>query len=78
MKQNWDPEELIEHFTILPPERELIGTRTETVRAGFAVLLKFFQYQSRFPYDPSEIPDIVVDFIAKQVGSSIEAYKQYE
>lgn len=49
VKQNWDLEELIEHFTVIPEEMRLLGNRYGGTRLGFAVLLKFFQYQGRFP-----------------------------
>ncbi len=42
MKRTWDIEELIEHFTLVPPELELLGNRTGATRLGFALLLKCF------------------------------------
>lgn len=52
MKRNWDLDELIEHFTILPNEMKLIENKTAETRIGFAVLLKFFQNETRFPVMP--------------------------
>ncbi|MDP1512066.1 hypothetical protein Q8I65_17965 [Paenibacillus ottowii] len=49
MKRNWELDELIEHFTILPNEMRLIENKTGETRIGFAVLLKFFQNEARFP-----------------------------
>ena len=35
MKRTWDIEELIEHFTLVPPELELLGNKTGATRLGF-------------------------------------------
>jgi hypothetical protein len=43
MKRIWDIEELIEHFSQVPPELELLGNKTEAMRLGFALLHKCFQ-----------------------------------
>ncbi len=53
MKQNWERDELIEHFTILLNEMTLIELKSGENQLGFAVLLKFFQHQARFPTHPS-------------------------
>ncbi len=43
MKRTWDIEVLIEHFTLIPSELELLGNKTGATRLGFALLLKCFQ-----------------------------------
>jgi len=78
MKRNWDVEELIEHFTLLPNEMKLVGNKTGETRIGFAVLLKVFQYQARFPSGKNEIPKTVVNYIAKQIGTDPELFSQYD
>jgi hypothetical protein len=45
---NWELDELIEHFTILPNEMKLVENKTGETRIGFAVLLKFFQMKPVF------------------------------
>ncbi|WP_169713651.1 DUF4158 domain-containing protein [Paludifilum halophilum] len=64
----WDPEELIDLFTLLPNEYRLIGNKTGATRLGFAILLKFFQKEARFPSQKSEIPSAVVQYVAKQLN----------
>lgn len=49
MKNEWELGELIEYFTVIPEEMRLIGNKYGGTRLGFAVSLKFFQYQGRFP-----------------------------
>lgn len=67
MKIIWELEELIDDFTLLPNELLLIGNKTGETRLGFAALLKFFQYEARFPKSKKEIPKAVIEYIAKQV-----------
>ena len=64
MKRNWDLEELIEHFTIMPNEMSFIGNKTGETRLGFAVILKFFQFEAKFPNSKGEVPRVVVQYIA--------------
>src|ERR1035438_5815755 len=71
MKRNWELDELIEHFTIMPNEMSLVGNKTGETRLGFAVLLKFFQLEAKFPDSISEVPGVVVDYIAKQVQTYV-------
>ena len=49
MKRNWSLEDLIEHFTLLPTELELINQQTrkekeDYTRLGFAGQMKYLQY----------------------------------
>lgn len=78
MKHHWETDELIEHWTLLPPELALLGNKTGSTRLGFAVLLKFFQSEARFPKDVHEIPGAVVTYVAKQVEVPPELYLQYD
>ncbi len=78
MKRVWETEELVEHWTLVPPELELLRNKTGPTRLGFALLLKFFQSEARFPKDAHEIPETVINYVAKQVGASPECYPQYE
>ena len=51
MKRQWDAEELVEHFTLLPEEMKLLENKSEENRLGFAVLLKFFQMEAKLTID---------------------------
>ena len=48
MKRHWGTDELVEHWTLLPRETELLTNKTGATRLGFAVLLKFFQLEAYF------------------------------
>jgi TnpA family transposase len=78
MKRAWETEELIEHWTLLPPELELLANKSGATRLGFALLLKFFQQEARFPTHPQEIPDVVIAYVAKQVDVAASTYPDYD
>ena len=63
-----DPDELVEHWTLLDDERELIAGKRGPTRLGFAVLLKFYARAGRFPRGRAELDDEAVAFVARQVG----------
>lgn len=70
MKRNWELDELIEHFTLMPQEMRLVGNKAGETRLGFSVILKYFQHEGRFPNHRIEVPNTVVEFIAKQIESA--------
>ena len=82
MKRQWQPDELIESFILLPNELALVPNyqtnATEHNQLGFAVLLKFFQLEGRFPQHLGEIPQIVVEFIAKQLKLTHQSFVDYK
>lgn len=49
MKRQWETEELVEHWTLDVEDRTLLGNKTGATRLGFAILLKFFRREGRFP-----------------------------
>jgi hypothetical protein len=42
MKRQWEPEELIEHFTLVESERALLANKTGASRLGKARLTQVF------------------------------------
>lgn len=77
MKRNWTDDELIEYFILVPMERQLIGNKTGASRLGFAVLLKYFQHEARFPIKKQDIPKVVIAYIAKQLDLSPDLFDSY-
>ena len=61
-------DELVEHWTLLKDERELVAGKRGPTRLGFALLLKFYTRSGRFPRGRAELPDEAVAFVARQVG----------
>jgi len=77
MKRQWTADELMDHWTLHPDELTLIGRVADEGRLGFAVLLKYFQQEGRFPQGKGEIPGAVVSFLAKQLGVPPDTFLRY-
>lgn len=81
MKRQWKAEELIGNFILPEHEREILpSSRTNAAahnQLGFAVLLKFFQLEARFPNHKNEVAKAVVSFIAQQLELAYENCLQY-
>jgi Domain of unknown function (DUF4158) len=78
MKRQWENEELIEHWMLSAWDLAQLGNKTGATRLGFAVLLKFFQRAGRFPAFKTEVPGVVISFVATQISVAPEAYLQYD
>ena len=78
MKRNWNTEELVVDWTLLPNELALLDNKTGPTRLGFALLLKFFQLEAHFPHAKNEIPRVVVTYVAKQLALDPTLYLQYD
>lgn len=78
MQPHWTVDELIDHWTLLPAEQELLGPSQDANRLGLAVMLKAFQHEGRFPYNTSDVPGVVVDYVSRQVGVHANLYTTYD
>ena len=77
LKGHWELEELVEHWTLLPQELELLGNKTDATRLGFAISLKYFQLEMHFPALKPAIPKSVVEHVAAQVQVPPDKYHRY-
>ena len=77
MKRNWQPEELIEHWTLIPTELDLLTRKTKTNRLVIALLLKYFQYVGHFPTSKAEIPRDVLCYVAQLLKVSPDKINSY-
>ncbi|MET7356049.1 hypothetical protein [Streptomyces mirabilis] len=48
---------MIEVWTLLEDDMKKLRNTSGTNRLGFALLLKFFEVEARFPEDAGEVPD---------------------
>lgn len=78
VKPNWDTEELIEHWTLLPQELELVENKVGGNKIGFALLLKHFQLFASFPERSSSIPKVIISYIASQTNTPESSYSDYD
>ncbi|MEU0744431.1 DUF4158 domain-containing protein [Streptomyces sp. NPDC006134] len=67
MRQDWEPEDLIEVWTLLEDDMKRVRNKSGTTRLGFALLLKFFEAEARFPESAKEVPAAAVEYVAQQV-----------
>ncbi len=68
MRQDWEPEDLLAAWTLVDTDWELVANKAGATRLGFALLLKFFEFEARFPRDRGELPAAAVAYVAEQVG----------
>jgi hypothetical protein len=78
MKQDWHPDELAQHWTLSAAERELLDGKTGATRLSFAVLLKAFRFDGRFPERREDIAGRIVTYLANQTGVPPESYSEGE
>jgi histone H3/H4 len=78
MKRQWTRDELADHWTLAPKELELLANKTGATRLGFAVLLKAFVFEGRFPRQKHDIPGAVIVHVANQVTVPADLYPRYE
>lgn len=79
MKRQWTDEELADNFTLSSKELDLIGdSKTDHTLLGFAVLLKYFQYEGRFPAQKQDVPPVVIVHLAQQLDLVPEKIIPYD
>jgi hypothetical protein len=78
MPHDWNTDEIIEYFTLLPSEIQFLGSNASHNHLGKALLLKFFQYAGRFPEDAAELPTAAIEYVAQQLGLPQEIINQYK
>ena len=77
MKPYVDVDEIIEHFTLLPPEISFLGRNDPHNQLGKALLLKFFQSEGRFPESENEFTPAIIEYVAQQLRLPPEVIKEY-
>lgn len=78
MNGSWMTEELVQYFTLQADEREFLGINAPHNQLGKAILLKLFQYEARFPQHKTDIPDLVIEFLAQQLYVLPEVWLDYQ
>ena len=78
MRQRWEVDELVESWSLDRDDLSFLGNKSGSTRLGFAVLMKFFEFEARFPSSPDEVPVEATDFVARQLGMGFDAWPAYE
>jgi hypothetical protein len=78
MRQHVTPQELDEHFTVLPQEHTRLAQKSPAQRLGCAILLKYFQWEGRFPTAWHDVPHAVIRHVAARLGVPIDSARQYD
>ncbi|MGW9641305.1 Tn3 family transposase [Streptomyces albidoflavus] len=78
MRQDWEPEDLIEVWTLLEDDMKRVRNKSGATRLGFALLLKFFEVEARFPESAREVPAAAVEYVAQQVKVPAGAWAEYD
>jgi Domain of unknown function (DUF4158) len=74
----WSTQELREHWSLSIEDRSLLAKKTPRSQLGFAVLLKFFQLESRFPRNRREVPRTALEDLAQQLDMSSAYFDAYD
>jgi hypothetical protein len=78
MKRTWSLDELAAHWVLTDTERQLLPDRVDHNRLGFAVHLKFFELEGRFPESPRDIPAAALNALATQLQIPSTTLARYD
>ncbi|MEX0657869.1 MAG: DUF4158 domain-containing protein [Egibacteraceae bacterium] len=78
MRREWEPEELIACWTLVEGDAALVDNKSGPTRLGFALLLKFFELEGRFPRHVGELPEAAVSYMAQQVRVDVCEFASYD
>ena len=56
---------------------ELLGQKPGSTRLGFALMLKFFENEARFPNGADEFDRVTVEYVSEQVGVRAQDFASY-
>ncbi len=74
MRDEWAADELVSAWTLVEEDWRLIANKSGATRLGFALLLKGFEADGRFPRRPQEFSEQVVAYVSRQVRVDAELF----
>ena len=77
MQAEWEPDELIDAWTLTGGDWDLIANKAGVTRIGFAVMLKFYEIEGRFPAYPEEVPAAAVRYVGSLVKVAPALFARY-
>jgi hypothetical protein len=78
MRREWSLEDLIESWSLTDDDRRLLANKSGFTRLGFALMVKFFEIEARFPERHYEFSSAAVEFVAKQVRIDVSEFTFYQ
>ncbi|MGJ6969700.1 hypothetical protein ACSDR0_48280 [Streptosporangium sp. G11] len=60
MRAEWEPDELIGSWTPVEGDWKLIKNKSGATRQGFALMLKFYEIEGRFPAYSKKVPQVAI------------------
>jgi hypothetical protein len=63
--------ELIEHWTLVGQEIDLVSAKQRDTRLTFALLLKFYGRHGRFPRSRGELHPDAVEFVSSSIATPV-------
>lgn len=77
MRQEWSPEDVVACWTLVDGDWPLVANKSGPTRLGFALTLKFFEQEGRFPEFVEEIPQAAVEYVADLVKVPAAEFAKY-
>jgi Domain of unknown function (DUF4158) len=77
VQAEWEPEELISAWTLVGDDWKMIANKSGVTRLGFAVILKFYEIEGRFPAYREEVPAAAVGYLASLVKVDPALFARY-
>jgi hypothetical protein len=77
VRREWELDDLIDAWTLVDADRELVANKYGPSKLGFCLLLKFFEIEGCFPRHAGELPPAAVEYVARQVRADpgeLDAY----
>jgi TnpA family transposase len=77
VRAEWEPDELIDAWTLTGGDWDLIANKAGVTRLGFAVMLKFYEIDGRFPAYREEVPQAAVAYLGSLVKVEPVLFAKY-
>jgi TnpA family transposase len=77
VQTEWELDELISVWTLVSEDWDLIANKSGATRLGFAVMLKFYEIEGRFPAYPEEVPAAAVRYLGSLVKVDPALFARY-
>ncbi|WAH98201.1 DUF4158 domain-containing protein [Arthrobacter sp. MMS18-M83] len=78
MSSGMPADAILTDWTLVEADWALVGAKTGSTRLGFALLLKFFEREARFPRYPGDFAAEEVQYVAEQVRIAPDSLKDFD